>query len=255
MSIRTVPDSHCEIGRTARAQASGRLPISAVVLCAVMALSGCASPSPASTDGAQTRSAAPTESSAESSASPTPTAATRTLPAELSFEAGSVLSEGVWETGWAEILGNTAGFSVESPDDGNGSFSYVDDTTGCRISFYQGTVTDLDLTQDDRALSDDFLATMMNVATGGGVTREDVAANAYDDVAGRYPDSGTVSTRTIWLTGSEGETLLSSTRMFAALGGGVYIGILCPAGQSAQTELENLMTQYVAIRVEPATSG
>jgi hypothetical protein len=56
-------------------------------------------------------------------------------------------------------------------------------------------------------------------------------------------------------TGSEGETMLSSTRMFGALGGGVYVGILCPPGQNAQVELESLMGRYLAIQVQPAKGG
>jgi hypothetical protein len=223
---------------------------------AMLLLAGCASAAPA--DGrppSEAGAGSPTKAPALATPTPSPSqsAAPATPPADVTFEAGSALAAGEWDVGWVEVLADTPGFSVAAPDDGNGSFSYTDDGTGCAMRFYQGSITDLDMTQDDRSISDDYLGVMM-AALVEGSTREDVAAYAYDDLAGQYPAEGTVSTRTIAGTSSSGETWLHSARMFGSLGGGVYIGIVCPAGQDAQVELNTLLTQFVAIQVQ-ATSG
>jgi len=215
----------------------------------LLLLAGCSPASPVAVDDSVSPSTQATRSTTESAVSPSPQ--TVALPADLSFEAGSELELGDWETGWAESLGSTVGFSVESPDDGNGSFAYADDATGCRLSFYQGTITDLDMTKDDRTISDELLTIWMT--NNGGLTPEQVAANAYDDVAAQYPGEGTVATRTIWGTGADGGSLLVSARVFGALGGGVSVTILCPSGTDAQSELNSLMGKYLAIQVEAAT--
>jgi hypothetical protein len=137
-----------------------------------------------------------------------------------------------------------------SPDEGDGSYSYADAATQCRLFFYQGLVTDLDMTQDDRTISDDFLATVLT-ETVNGATREDLAAHAFDDLVAQYPGPGTASIRTIWGTAADGGTWLHSARMFGALGAGVYVGITCPTGQDASAELAKLVQSHLVLMVSP----
>jgi hypothetical protein len=219
----------------------------------VVVLSGCTaqtSGSPESSRTPTTNQSKPATPTAESS----PAAATgpeTALPADLSFEAAGALPAGDWEVGWGDNFPDSPGFSVLRPDEGDGSYSYADTTTQCQMFFYQGSVTDLDMTQDDRTISDDFLATVLT-GTVEGATREDVAAHAFDDLVAQYPGPGTASTRTIWGTGSDGGTWLHAARMFGAVGGGVYIGITCPDGQDASAELSKLVQDHLVLMVTPA---
>lgn len=218
----------------------------ALALCAAL-LSGCAAPGSVA-DATPT----PRQSSAKPSPStPTPTSSAPSPPEDLSFEAGAGLADGDWEMGWGDNFADNPGFTVLSPDDGKGSYSYTDAETQCRLFLYQGEVTDLDLAQDDRTISDDFLATVLT-GTVEGATREDVAAHAYDDLVGQYPGPGTASTRTIWGKSSDGGSWLHSARMFGALGAGVYVGITCPAGQDASAELAKLVQNHLALLVTPS---
>jgi hypothetical protein len=232
--------------------------VSVITLAAtIVLLAGCAPLAPASSQ----KSPSP-DSDATSRPSKTPTPVASPSPEmtllDVSFEDGATLKAGEWDTAWLELLQGDPGFTVKSPDDGNGSFSYTDSATQCQIYFYQGSVTDLDMSQDDRTISDDFLATVLT-ETVEGATREDVSAHAFDDAVGHFSESdaewGAVDTRTIWGTSSDGGTWLHSARMFGALGAGVYVGITCPAGQDASVELEKLVNSYLAIVVSPRATG
>lgn len=128
----------------------------------------------------------------------------------------------------------------------------MDDANQCKIDFYQGAVTDLDLSQDDRTLSDDMLATIASPLTNG-VTREDVATYAGDDAIPRF-GPGTVPVRTIWATADDKTGWLVSARMFGSLGGGVIVWISCPPGQDASVEYQKLVDNYLHIDVGPASN-
>ncbi|WP_457098376.1 hypothetical protein [Microbacterium sp. P5_E9] len=220
----------------------------------ILLLPGCSSLTPASTEPTSTPQAQATpeaEGTASPAPDPTPTAAApTTAPSDLSFEAGSALAEGDWDMGWGDAFASDPTFSVLSPDGGDGYYSYTDLTTQCELYFFQGSVTDMDRSQNDRVISDDFLATML-LGTVDGATREDVTAHAYDDSVFQHPGPGTAATRTIWGTSEGGGSWLHSTRMFGALGAGVYVGINCPAGQDAQGELNKLIEQYIRLIVAP----
>ena len=222
---------------------------------AILLLPGCSSLTPASTEHTSTpqaqATALPEETKSPPAPDPTSTAVTvSTAPSDLSFEAGSALDGGDWNMGWGDAFPSDPTFSVLSPDDGHGSYSYTDGANQCRLFFYQGSVTDIDMTKDDRTISDEFLVTMLT-GTVTGATVEDVAAHAYDDTVLQHPGPGTAATRTIWGTAQDGSTWLHSARMFGALGAGVYVGITCPAGQDAQGELRKLTDQYIRLIVTP----
>ncbi len=167
-------------------------------------------------------------------------------PEDVSFETQEDLSPEAWRIQW--LTGFDDSFVEKSPDDGNGSWSVADTSNQCDILFYQGSVGDLDYTRDDRTLSDDYL-----FATFEGASREDVAANAYDDVVPRLSDDGsTLPMRTLWGYTADGTSYLSSARMFRSAGGGLWIGIFCPAGAEAAEEYEKLKGSFLAVDIGPA---
>lgn len=226
--------------------AQWRVGVIALALCSVL-LAGCASPTSAAPEEPRTPSPSKTRDP-----EPTPSASSEaTLPTDLSFEAGEVLDDGDWEVGWGDNFADSPGFTVATPDDGNGSYSYTDTATQCTMFFYQGMIDDIDMTQDDRTISYDFLATVLT-GTVAGATREDVAAHAFDDVVAQYPGPGTASVRTIWGTATDGGTWLHTARMFGALGGGVYVGITCPAGQDASAQFAKLAQNHLVLMVSPS---
>ncbi|WP_345802817.1 hypothetical protein AAIB33_06945 [Microbacterium sp. AZCO] len=209
----------------------------------IVVLSGCSALIP-------TAGASPSASATRTrSPSPAPAAA----PADLTFDAGESLDGGDWQIGWVDVFQSDPGFTVTAPDEGKGSYSYADAETQCQL-FYQGAVGDIDMSRDDRTISDDFLATVLT-GTVAGATREDVTAHAFDDQVLQHPGPGTADTRTIWGQSSDGRTWLHSARMFGARGGGVYIGITCPSGQDASAELQKVMQDDVRLAVAPAGGG
>ena len=172
------------------------------------------------------------------------------VPADLSFEAGTDLSGGDWETAWDESLGSTPGFSMVSEDDGRGFWAHVNDSTQCQIQFMNGPSGVADTSLGDLAMTDELLVHAI-VTPAGGVTREDVLGNVCDDAVSQSPGPGTVAVRTIRATTAAGETSLRSARVFGAVdGSATYIGINCPSGQDAHAEFTSLVESGIAIAVE-----
>jgi hypothetical protein len=156
----------------------------------ILVLTGCAG-SPGVVDADSSPSEATSSPSPTKTSSPTPTPE---AASDLSFDTGGA---GVAGLGWGDPFMGDPAFTVLAPDDGNGSWSYTDNANGCTIFFYQGAVTDLDMSQSDRDISDAFLTIMLG-ARMDGVTREDVSANAFDDSIWQSDLASTVAVRTIW---------------------------------------------------------
>lgn len=213
--------------------------VGAAALAGVVFLAGCSAPAvvDASPTPPVTESKSPTPTPTETSAS----------SGDLSFDdGGGDLTVSALD--WGDPFQNDPGFSVLSPDDGNGSWSYVDNETQCRLVFYQGAVTDLDFSADDRTITDQFLTIMLS-ARMEGVTQEDVTANAFDDSIWQPDRDSTVAVRTIWGTGADGSSWMGSARMLGTLGGGVHIDITCPAGQDMIAEHNKLFDDHLTILV------
>lgn len=173
-------------------------------------------------------------------------------PSELTFEAGADLDPARWSVQWGDSFVTDEGFSVLSPDDGNGSWSYLDGANQCEVLFYQGGMADLDMSQDDRTLTDDFLATVL-AGTVTGSTRADVDEHAFDhDLKGLGVES--VTFRAIWGSGAEGGTWLHAGRMLALHEAALYVGIQCPAGYEADEEFAKLTDSHLSVVVGPRTS-
>lgn len=214
----------------------------------VLLLAGCGGP-PGSAEAESTQSAT------ASSPAPTPTPTEVSEPfTELTFAAGADLDPAEWAVGWDDQFQTAEGFSVLAPDDGNGSWSYLDESTGCAVSFYQGALTDVELSGDDSLDTDRMLAAILGASITG-LTVDDVRANAGNDSFVQTRPGGTVAIRSIGGTTSDGGTWLDSARMFSALGMGHYVSIQCPAGQNANDEREKLRGEYLRFIVESSANG
>lgn len=175
----------------------------------------------------------------------------RIAPCDLSFETGADLDPAAWRVQWF-TFGN--GYSELEPDDGNGHRANTDNASQCSIDLYQGTVFDLDWSQDDRTISDEMLWVMASGIMPG-ATREDVTANAFDDSVPLFIDEGTVPFRTVWGGAEDGSTWLDSARMFGSLGNGLNIFIKCPPGQDASLVYERLRDDHsMVVDVSPGSS-
>ena len=228
--------------------------VGAVALAGAVLLAGCSAP--AGTDADSSSSAKP--KSPSPSGTPTPTDLPPELaPTDVTFEAGADLDPAKWTAGWTDVLMSTdTRFAVSTPDDGAGSWAYLDTQTQCSVAFYQGAITDLQLGADDRESTDNMLAAVL----GGlipGVTGADVSANASDGQVAQATQEGTVDIRIVGggsgSSGSDG-TWSEFGRMFGSLGTALVLNVECPAGQDASTEVSDLLNSYLAIAVSP-TAG
>jgi hypothetical protein len=210
-----------------------------LLIVGALVLQGCALPMP--------KIAGPAESSPSSGASDDEPTGDDAAPADLLFDdafdaSGSTLQ-------WTDPFVSNADYTVSAADDGNGSWAYTDTRTGCVATFYQGAITDLDPSLDDSAMSDAMLAIVLT-SDGDTVTGDDVAQYAYDDFLPLSP-AGSVDTRTITSSSDDGTSWLDTARMISSVGGGIYLGITCPSGQDASTQLESLLTDGLAAVIVP----
>lgn len=205
--------------------------------------------------GARRATPEPTDSSSDA-ATPEPTEADGEPPTDITFETGAELDPALWVVGWDDrLMAADERFAVSSPDDGNGSWAYLDGQTQCTIAFYQGAITDLELGADDRASTDNMLAAVLSTQIPG-VTPADVSANASDDHVAQTTQEGTVEIRMVGGSGGAGGDDASWSefgRTFGALGTSLVVNVECPAGQDIGTEVAGLLNEYVGIAVAPAS--
>ena len=217
--------------------------VSAAALAGVVFLAGCSVLSPTAGDES------PRPGANAKSPSPSPTAeAASEQRLELSFGGAEGLVEPQWGIGWADPFILDERFAVLEADDGNGSWSYTDLATTCEIHFYQGEVTDLDWSHDDRVVSDEMLA----ILAAGNPTDEEqaqVTANAGDWAIPLESDDGEVDLRVIGGAFPDGSTAANGTRMFGALSGGITVSLVCPAGRDASSEFAPLADGFLRVSV------
>ena len=157
------------------------------------------------------------------SASPAPTPSGSSSPTvQITFDDGELLDPSQ-SAAWADTLAGKKGYSVLTTDDGDGSWSYRSDETGCTIGYWHGTLTG-DASAGDSALSDQLLAAQFDT------TAEQIAEFVKDDVAPLRTPSELVQTRAVAGADAEaGTTYIIAARAFAALGEGFVATLQCPA--------------------------
>ncbi len=212
-----------------------RFAAAAVVALATLPLSGClfsAIPTQApATDG---------PISTPDATAPETTAPGGDLPAALTFEAGAQLPETAFIQ-WADGLMTDDGWTVASPDDGNGSWTYGTIDGACTAEFYQGLASDAGFTPgDDRASSDAILAILLQADPA------EIAQHAVDGSFGyQIGGSGDVAHRQ--LTGQQdGRTWIMAARAFTATDAGVYLIVDC-TGADAATVFDEVVEKNAII--------
>lgn len=153
-------------------------------------------------------------------------------PAEsLTFDAGAALPSST-HLEWGDSMGFSDDYSVASPDDGAGNWSYTHVATGCTASFWQGTLASYDLSQGDSLVSDQILGQDF------GETASEITPYASDiDVP--QLGSGTVEMRAV--SGSnDNASYVVIARGFAAVSSGLYFSLDCPTGQDAQSVFDEV---------------
>ena len=73
-------------------------------------------------------------------------------------------------------------------------------------------------------------------------------------MAGEYaiqlePEPGEVELRTIGGGFPDGRSVVHATRMIGALGGGITISMVCPAGQDVSSEFERISENFLRVLV------
>lgn len=162
------------------------------------------------------------------------------IPLELTFEAGDDLEAGSIAAEWIDPFATDPEFSLLSPDDGNGSWSYTDDTNGCTIVFYQGTLKDFAAEDSDRAST---ISAIAGIAQGrdAEVTPEVVETYGDDFPIDQTQEGGTAS---LWGLGAEltdGSSWADSARFFNAIQSIYYFAIDCPSGTNAYDEHDRVV--------------
>lgn len=173
-------------------------------------------------------SAAP---SPESSRSPEPTSTTGDQPVDgttgptLTFAQGSDLTTGDFVQ-WSDGFMTDEGWQIDTPDDGNGSWTYRTVDGACTVQFWQGTTAGTPVAEsgDDSLASDELLALVL------GSDAATVSPAAGTD-AFSYQLSGTGAVENRFVTGDDGEhAWMLSARAFTALDAGLWQLIDCTGG-------------------------
>jgi hypothetical protein len=192
---------------------------SAGIIIVSAALAGCtSSPTPAATRVIEPAEPSPSPTSIQRPDVPAP-------PEQLTFEAGADLDPEVWLAGWhAEPIDMTHGYPVVYPRDDWEERNLSD---GCEASRYHrfGSLDGLDLTLDDRTLSDQYLAQILEMPV------EEVSNGGSDvtfPVVGRWPMTADFRVRAgSW---SDGGSWLAAVRVFGAIDTAVVIQLDCDPG-------------------------
>lgn len=204
-----------------------RLTAAAVVALAVLPLSGCLyAQIPAAVpdgDGPAPTASPSDEPSHENTDEPSDEPSG--LPATLTFTDGIALPASAYIE-WGDGLIADDGWTVVSPDDGNGGWTYgtVDGT--CTAQFWQGLIPDVPtVAGDDSASSDAMLAVILGEADTAAVTA------AATTSAFSYQVGGNTDVEARQLVGDTGDRQwIMAARAFTATGVGLYVVVDCTGG-------------------------
>lgn len=218
-----------------------RLTAAAVVAVSLLSLTGCLyaqipgadpngdAPSPTATPSEQ-----PSDDPAEESSGALPTA--------LSFADGADLPAAAYIE-WGDGLIADSGWTIASPDDGNGGWSYgtVDGT--CTAQFWQGLISDVPTVPgDDAASSDAMLAVILGEADIAAVAAA-ATTSAFSYQVGGNSD---VEARQI-AGGADDRQWIMAARAFTATGVGLYVIVDCTGADAAAVMAEVVDVNAVVV--------
>jgi hypothetical protein len=130
-------------------------------------------------------------------------------------------------------------WTVKSPDDGNGNWSYTDPSGLCSVQFHQGAIeSSLVVPNDDRATTDAMLASLLSS------TPAQLSSSLADDTfaAGYSGDGSIVDTRSLISTETDGSGKVFAGRAFAGVPAGLYVVIDCAAGGDLDSVYDEVKT-------------
>lgn len=149
---------------------------------------------------------------------------------------------------WGDSMISNSAYEVAFPDNGNGSWGYTRIASECQITFLQRDASDLDTTQDDRAMTEQLLGEYL------GATAEEVAPYA-EETEFAYQLSGAHGVDALMLTGKsseDGSNWLAAGRAFHQVPAGLIVTVQCEAGIDPAEEFEIVREKDLSILVTPA---
>lgn len=166
-------------------------------------------------------------------------------PDDLSFASGADLDPRL-RAQWGDPLMADAAFTLTTPDDGNGTWAYTQNSSQCEVRFWQGDISSITGADDDRTLSDAVLATWLQVGT------DQVTASAQDDAVGYFTgEAARTQVRAVAGTTQSGGSWVAAARVLRAIDGGYVVHITCPAGQDAQAVYASVRTRGLTLVLAP----
>ncbi|WP_460774168.1 hypothetical protein [Microbacterium sp. GXF7504] len=184
---------------------TARLGATAAVLVLAAALTACTG------DGAD-----PATPSASASAS-----AAGDAFAGIGFEEGAALDPS-WQAQWGDPFIGRTDFTEYIADDGNGTWAYREEATGCVLGYWQGPVEGFDPAAGDAAASDQLLALQF------GAEAADLADYVGDDVLFASFDGPVAARSVAGADDTTATTYIVAARTFTALGAGLVATLDCP---------------------------
>lgn len=158
---------------------------------------------------------------------------------DLTFEAGNDLGAGtVAQFADPFIMDST--WTVASPDDGNGNWSYLDPSGLCTVSFHQGALSTATVTTDgdDRSTTASFLGDLLSTDQQ---TIEDKASGS--SISYNFEGAGTVDTLLLQGTDDDGSNWKLAGRAFGVLGTGLYVDVTCKSGGDLDSVYDTVTTK------------
>lgn len=154
------------------------------------------------------------------------------LPLTLGFADGRDLPTTAYIE-WGDALMTDDGWVTESPDDGNGGWSYATVDGSCTAQFWQGLTSDVAVVAGDDSASSDAVLAVLLQSTAAAITPLATTGEFSYQVGG----SGGVEHRQV--VGAEGErTWVMAARAFTAVGVGLYVIVDCSAGDATAVMAE-----------------
>lgn len=219
---------------------SPRLAVAAVALVALLPLSGCLA--------AQIPQDVPAPDPSESSApseTPDDSDDSGSSSDTLTFDEGADLTTTSYIQ-WGDGFVVSDEWTIASPDDGNGNWSYAKADGTCKASFWQGlTGPGIVVPGDDSASTDAVIATFL------GGTPADITPNARTGSLS-YQVGGNDGVEARQVTGAEsGRTWIMTARAFGEAGAAVYVIVDCAGSLDVVEAALDEVTEKNAVIVAP----